>query len=188
MVLDFQKILTKIANQIIETIRSNSDKGIDKHGNPFEPYSTKTFALPAGAMFAPGWKTSARIMHREKLLNWFTAKSGKKWVSVTGGYKAMKEKRFGPDKVNLQVRGIRGKGMLGSLAVIKKRNDSVVIGFRNAEAAKLALYHEVLGAGKRKVIRQFMGISPAQQKKIADQYSAIIAKIVEDGIELRNFT
>lgn len=141
--------------------------------------------MPAGALFSPGWKTTGQQMYRQKLIDWFTSKtSGNKWVVVKGGYKDLKQRRFGADNVNLQVRGLRGKGMLGSLAVIQKKENEIIIGFSNSEASQLAMYHEVLGAGKSRVKRQFMGISPAQQKELTNQIQDEIKKVVENGIQI----
>ena len=53
-----------------------------------------------------------------------------------------------------------------SLSVIAVDQDSATIGFTNKEAAEKAYYHNVAGAGKRKAIRKFLGITNDQEKMI----------------------
>jgi len=187
MNLDFEKILKKIGSEVIHSIIDNSTAGKDKHGKPFKAYSSNTFSMPAGAAFSSGWKTTAKVMQREKLFSWFN-KNGKKWAAVKGGYKALKTIRFGQDNVNLQVRGVRGKGMLGSLVVIGADKDSVTIGFSNPEAARLAVYHEIMGAGKAKVIRQFMGLPAKEMQDVINKFMPKIMEVVKNGfiLDLKN--
>lgn len=178
------EMIRRIAVMIVGRIQERTSKGIDMHGKPFEPYSSRTFAMPYGAFlqyFSFGAKdpeNTAGIRRYNKLgtgYSLFKTKSGAIWALVEGGYLNMKKARFktGETRVNLQVRGMRG-GMMGDLQIlsIEKLGDDkreIVIGFRNAEAAKLAMYHQLLGAGKRKVLRQFLGITPQEMNDIAEE-------------------
>jgi len=177
-------MIQQIASMIVGKIQERTSKGIDMHGKPFVPYSSRTFAMPYGAFlqyFSGGAKNpekTAGIKRYNQLgtgYSLFKTKSGAIWALVEGGYLNMKKARFktGETTVNLQVRGMRG-GMLGDLQIlsIEKLSDDkreIVIGFRNPEAAKLAMYHQVLGAGKRKVIRQFLGLTPQEMDYLAQE-------------------
>ena len=175
-----EQALKALAIEVINRIQERTQKGINREGKKFQPYSERPFALPAGAFFAPGWKTSARKMYRQKMIDWFTEGKGetrRKWVVVKGGYKAMKSTRFPQDKgrVNLTLSG----RMLNSIVIVEQKGDEITIGFTNKELAELALIHE-LGLG-RNPARPFMDLTPKEEKELIEEFTRIL---VEKAIEV----
>ena len=145
---------------VLERIRANTLKGLDRFGNAFKPYSSKPFAMPAGAL-----KQKARLALGKDGVKWFRAASGSMWVVITGGYVALKsaQRPSGAD-VNMSDTG----GMLRSMTVVQaSATGGVVIGFSRPEMAELAYYHTVSGAGPSRVIRDFLGLPDNQIEELA---------------------
>ena len=160
--------LKRIGTEVISYIKSNTRQGIDRFGKPFQPYSRKPFAMPLGAFIEQTTKRQRDRLNKDGDLSIYRSRrSGARWVTIDGGYALFKAMRFPQDggKVNLSVRGNRG-GMMGALQIIKEDESSVTIGFSSEEAAKLAYYHTVSGAGKSRVIRDFFGITPEQVSEL----------------------
>jgi len=44
----------------------------------------------------------------------------------------------------------------------------IELGFNRLEMAKLASYHDTYGAGRGKVVREFLGLTEPEQKEVAD--------------------
>lgn len=171
------EILRRAALKIISLIQQNTNNGIDQYGKPFKPYSTKPFSMPAGSYYQNTSLAQRKVLNES--LIWRTSKSGSKWITVKGGYAAYKSARFPQDGgvVNLQYRGFRGNGMLNSLQIIEEspENGYIIIGFSNSQAAQIASYHQVLGAGKSRVLRKFMGINENDVEKVLQEFKNQIA-------------
>lgn len=165
--------MEKVGLQAVAFIIQNMNAGIDKDGKPFQPYSTRPFAMPLGAFFANTTQRQREALRREGDLNIYRNKSGKRWIVIDGGYLNYKQAGSPSNRgvVNLQYRGKRG-GMISQLGLIGADDASGVarIGFagQNSEAAQIAYYHVVTGVGKGKVIRNFLGLIPAQKEKIKE--------------------
>ncbi|MEM4626453.1 MAG: hypothetical protein QXF70_03455 [Candidatus Bilamarchaeaceae archaeon] len=172
-------LLVRIGYAVIEKIRENTDKGFDQDGKPFEKYSSNPLKIPAGAFFAPGWKTTGKRLIKNKEAA-YRRKNGKYWVLVPGGYAKLKSSRFPQDggRVNLHVTG----NLLNSIDVIKNGDDYVVIGFNNKEAATKAIYHQIMGAGKRKVIRKFLGLPDNEIAKIMADFEHLITAEIDNKL------
>lgn len=124
--------------------------------------------MPLGAFYSKTTKRQKKKLNSEGDLQIFKSKkSGKRWILINGGYLNFKKAWGGKkaDTVNLQWRGMSG-GMLGDLSPLHYTDNSVTIGFRSAEMAKLASYHVLTGAGKSRVIRNFMGLTPPELEEI----------------------
>ena len=133
--------------------------------------------MPAGAFFSIATKRQRKKLNREGDIEVFRSRNGSLWVRIDGGYKRFKE-TYAPQQngvVNLSWRGMSG-GLLGSLAVLAKDEESATIGFTSEEAARIASYHVLTGAGRGRVIRDFFGISEEQKKEIVD--------IIRQGIKI----
>jgi hypothetical protein len=171
--------LNAAAARIIAMIKERTSLGIDRNGRPFEPYSRRPFAMPLGAFFERTTGRQRTRLNKEGDLEIFRNKrTGKRWVIIDGGYLNFKSK-WSPTKaqtVNLQWRGLSG-GMLGQLKNIGGGDNYRVIGFRTAEAAELAFIHSVGGAGKRRIIRDFLGITEEEIDEIKT--------IILNGLELK---
>lgn len=152
----------------IQLIRTRTLKGQGLDG-PFAGYGVNPFALPAGALTG---QARAALKGR---LHYFKKPSGRLWVVVEGGYKAYKQARYPQDggNVNLSATG----AMLRAMTVTKVDGDTIQIGFTRQEEAEKAYWHNVTGAGKRRVIRRFMGL--------LDQEKEELAKIIGADMQLK---
>jgi len=177
-----KQLLNRIGNEVIDRIISNTQSGKDINGQPFERYSNNPLYIPAGALFAPGWKTTGKKLIKSKDAEYRRKKGGKYWVIIPGGYAKLKSSRFPQDsgKVNLHLTG----NMLNSISIVERGNDYIVIGFNNKEAATKAIYHQIMGAGKRKVIRKFLGLPDSEIAEILAGYKPLIAAEVEKLIRI----
>ena len=162
--------LKRIGTEVISYIKSNTRQGIDRFGKQFVPYSRRPFSMPLGAFYEQTTKQQRTRLNKDGDLQIYRSKrSGARWVTIDGGYAMFKAMRF-PNQngvVNLSVRGNRG-GMMGALQIIEERTNSVVIGFSSEEAAKLAYYHTVSGAGRSRVIRDFFGVTAEQLRELEE--------------------
>ena len=126
-------------------------------------YSTRPFAMPAGAL-AKG--VFQKLDDTGEGTTLFT-RNGALWAVIKGGYKRYRElagRQSG--KVDLKFRS--GPGMMNSLNVTKidTRRKNVEIGFTDSESEQIAKYHQILGAGKRKVKRRFVGHTRKERREI----------------------
>ncbi len=162
-------LLTRIGHAVIEEIRENTDKGLDQEGKPFQKYSSSPLYIPAGAIFAPGWNTTGKRLLSKKEAEFRNKKGGKRWVIIPGGYAVLKNTRFPQEggKVNLHLTG----NMMNGLAITEQGTNFIKIGFSNTEAATKAMYHQVMGAGKRKVKRKFLGLPQDILNGIVNSYA-----------------
>lgn len=144
----------KVVFQVLKLIKQNTRVGIDADGQPFAPYSTLPFVRPAAGL----QKKALKSLEQSKLLTYFNTKEGKLWVLIQGGYAALKKAQYpGDNTVNLSAKG----SMLRSLGVLSVDEGGGVIGFTRQEEAEKASYHILTGAGKRKTLRNFLGLSDA---------------------------
>jgi len=62
--------------------------------------------------------------------------------------------------------------MLSALNVLKVERTAgkieCFVGFADKEAAAKAYYHNIAGAGKRRVLRRFLGLSAASERKLKE--------------------
>lgn len=81
-------------------------------------------------------------------------------AKYSAGYAEMKERKYPQHggKVNLSVTGL----MLAALDVVGVSDNQIVIGFDDPEQAQKAYWHTISGAGRSRVLRQFMGLSREQ--------------------------
>ena len=141
------KNLNEVGQYAVTLIVERTAKGIDATGNPFLPYSTNPFAMPASATT----KAALQRLKAQGLLNYFTTKKGTLWVIVKGGYRALKQARYPQDSgtVNLWATG----AMMRNLRVLRTDGDAVIIGFSRQEEMKKAFWNQ-----NAKANRKFMGL------------------------------
>lgn len=107
-------------------------------------------------------------------------RSGKPFVAYTPGYAERKAKELGAGPVNLTVSG----RMLNDMAITRVGNGAVSIGFRSSGggtkgkgltliqrsravgAEDKARFHDVDGAGKSRVKREFLGLTGAETETV----------------------
>lgn len=156
-----QNVVNRVAERAAQMMRDRARAGIDAEGRPMKPYSTKPFARPLGGI------TQATRRRLGEKLKEFTTKQGKLWAVIVGGYAAYKKAAYPQESggVNMTATG----GMLRSLAVLEAKTDGTIrIGFRRQDEAEKAYYHTVAGAGKGKVIRDFIGLTEAEKQELAE--------------------
>jgi hypothetical protein len=163
------RFIGTVGNKIIQ---DRTEAGIDKDGNPFDPYSTDWFAMPAGGML----KKDRKIMddlNRSGDLSYFTTKAGKLWMLVRG-YDIFK-KNFNPSEyvgnVNLRSTG----DMLDSMIVTKvdKANGTFQIGWQDTELAERAYWNQLRG-------REFLGFTKEERQKLESIAATKIEVVVKN--------
>lgn len=141
------KSLRAIGARIVEIIFDRTAEGLDANGKPFNPYSTRPFKMPAGAI----GKGVRKILIKDGKLHYF--KNNKAlWVVILGGYmelkRAMFRKTSWDGKPNLMATG----KMLRAMKVVKVGNNRITIGFTRTEEAEKAGWNAERG-------REFLGIT-----------------------------
>jgi len=149
--------LAQFGQAVKAEIRRNTLAGRDRHGRPLAPYSTRTFAMPAGVS---GWRGAMRKLD----VQYFRTTAGSLWAVIPGGYRALKTARKGSGGAspNLSLTGT----MLRSMNSIVRGPNLIRIGFTNSEAAERAYYHVVSGAGKSRTRRDFLGLPEQDYRDI----------------------
>lgn len=149
----------KLGFRVIDLINQNVASGVDVDGKPFKRYSDKWFARPAGDLSKAKSGRIAKLI-KSGDARYFSGKSGATWLSVRGyrRWKLVESPSADPDDVNLTLTG----NMLSAMQPNVNSDGSVEIGFANSEAAELAFYHNISGAGRSRVLRRFLGLQPQQ--------------------------
>lgn len=122
-------------------------------------YSTTPMPLPLGALPARArTKSALKAMTDADEAHLFTSRSGRTWIVLQGGYKRLRELAGREsDRVTLNWSG----AMMRNLKILRadEREAYVELGFDEGRAKRLAVYHDVLGAGRRKVTHRFLGLT-----------------------------
>jgi hypothetical protein len=151
----------RIGLKFLAKIRENTLAGIDAHGKPMKGYSTRPFARPMG-----GIPKNVRLqLDKEGKITYYRKKGRATWVVIEGGYLALKSAWYEDGgKVNMTATG----KMLRSMRV-RLEGDKIIIEFSREEEAEKAYWHNVSGAGKSRVIREFLGLPDDQASEIAKE-------------------
>lgn len=154
-------VLRSVGVRAISMIRDRTLAGLDAGGTTFRAYSTEPFARPLHGITQRARRALGDRLHV------FTTKKGKLWAVIEGGYAAFKAAAYPDDAgtVNLTATG----AMLRALAIVAvdENTATVTLGFTRTDEALKALYHEELGAGPRRAIRHFLGLTDAEQIDLA---------------------
>lgn len=153
-------VVMKLANAGLAIIRERTLSGKFLPGSSpgASDYSTKPFARPLGGL--------TKRVQKDLLANGaqvFTKEGKATWVIIKGGYKQLRE-IAGKDtsRVTLTWRG----RMLRNLGILNADDNSAILGMKDEDAKQLSLYHNVMGAGKSKKKRVFMGFTEAEKRKL----------------------
>lgn len=164
-------ILTKIGNRVISLIIQRTTEGKDINGKPFRGYSTRPFALPAGATT----KRALAILVKDGRASYFTTRAGSLWVVIKDGYKALKEAEFakagGAGGVTLQRTGRMLRAM--TVTSVNASPPGIVLGFTRTEDAQKAFWNQQRG-------RVFFGITAEEFGNDSE-----IAKLLVEGLRVR---
>jgi acyl-CoA synthetase (NDP forming) len=168
-----QDALLRFGYRAIQLIQERTAKGDGLDGK-FASYSTNPLAVPSGMAS----KRARKALQGAGKLSYFKRK-GKLWMVVQGGYAELKRAVFTNAKGNTGVPNLMVTGqMMGSLQAKVAGENSVVLTFDNPEAARKAFYHHVSGAGKRRVLRRFLGL---REEELKDQR---LIQTITDGANL----
>lgn len=156
-----EQALRQIGLLGIQIITDRTARGVDADGKPFAPYGTSPFAMPYGGITAKARAALGDSLHA------FKTKKGTLWAVITGGYAAFKKAAYPQEggEVNLTATGT----MMQQLTIVEvvPSTNTVVLGFASLEAATIAYYHNVAGAGPSKVRRNFMGFTGQELQRMA---------------------
>jgi hypothetical protein len=166
-----QEGLLRFGNRALQIIQERTERGEGLDGK-FAGYSTNPLAVPSGI----ATKRARKALEGAGKLKYFK-RSGKLWMVVDGGYAELKKAIYKAAKAytgtpNLQLTG----QMMGSLQAKLSGENAVTLTFDNQEAARKAFYHNVSGAGKRKVLRRFLGLT---EKEVQDP--ALLKSIIDNA-------
>lgn len=167
-------IMNRVAIRTSELLFDQIKQGIDQDGKKYQ-YSTKPFVRPAGGL------RTTKALQKSGDVKFFTAKkSGNMWVYIKGGYKAYREMkgRSGDDDF-LQFSG----RMLQGMATRVTGNNTAEVYFVDQQAAKQAFWLTIGGAGKSRKLWKFMGLTKANEEKLANETAAqlndaVLSKII----------
>ena len=156
-----QILLTRVGLKGVAIIRKRTEGGQFLPGSSpnAENYSTTPMPLPYGALRN---KLSGRKA-KEAGFKVFTSKSGRVWIVLPGGYKQYRQ-LYGKqtDRVTLSWSG----RMLRNLKLLSTsqsgQSAESVVGFDDADSARIAGYHNELGAGKSRKKHVFIGFNDSE--------------------------
>lgn len=156
-------ILIQIGQKVLVVINERVSRGEFLPGSTSLGYSVKDAPMPLAALIAKIGDTKARAVYRglkiargEKPIIWKNAKSGKTWITLTGGYKKLRE-------LTGRETGVVELNWSGHMmSALKAKSDpsvpSVTFYFTDAEASRIAAFHH-MGAGRNRIKRLFMGLT-----------------------------
>lgn len=175
-----KKYLMQASLQAIAFILENTFAGKDKHNRPFVSYSKKTFGMPLGAYYSRvGKGHQKRLQDDTKIYR--NKNTGGLWILIKGGYQNFKSK-WNPEKASTVNLSFTGQ-MLKELHVMEVGNSYSYIGFKSKEMSERASFHALQGAGRSKVIRDFLGIHKKQEETLANYLSEKFKTSVETKIK-----
>lgn len=170
-------ILQRVAAKGIFIIRQRTKKGIFLEGSSpgSDQYSTKPFAMPVGALNKMTGKKIAEANDESRFQLFKSKKTNNLWVIVKGGYAEIRKlANKNSDNVTMSW----SSKTLRNLGVITDKTFEQTIGFSDERARKIAEYHNVLGAGKSKKKKIFMGASEQEVKQLVEYGTEQIVKSI----------
>ncbi len=130
-------------------------------------YSTTPLPLPAGALTAKGIKTLNTLLDSDEATA-FTAKSGRLWIVLQEGYKQLRQLAGREtDHVTLNWSGAMMRGL--TITEVSVQQAAITLGWNDSALAERASYHEQLGAGRSRKTHKFLGLTPAEVKRLQQQ-------------------
>lgn len=160
-------IMQRISTHGVFIIRQRTKKGEFLEGSSAgaENYSTKPFALPVGAVNKmTGKKITDLAENQPDKFKLFRSKNtGSLWVVVMEGYKKIRE--LSGKKTDNVTMSWSGK-VLRNLGVVSVKPFEGNIGFTDARAKQISIYQNIMGAGKSKKKKIFMGFNEKEVEEL----------------------
>lgn len=152
----------------IELINEQIAAGRDINNKPYK-YGTRPFARPLGGLRGVNIKSAVK----SGKIKPFSTKNGARWGVITGGYASLREMR------GLSTSGdfLQDTGrLLRDLTAKQTSGIEARIGFSSTRSAEIAYYLNKSGAGKSRRLWQFLGLTPENRQKLADELGVLIAE------------
>lgn len=157
-------LLLQIGQRVIAIINARTTRGEFLPGSSTRGYSTKPAPMPYGGLAERIGKGTASRVFREISSEGgkvYRSKSGKIWMTLTGGYKRLRE--LGgrqSERVDLRWSG-------AMMSAIQAKTDpavsQVAIYFTDRRSAEIAGFHHE-GAGRSKIKRLFLGLTQEERE------------------------
>jgi hypothetical protein len=176
-------VLLKLGEKVLAIIQARTLRGEFLPGSTSKGYSTKSAGMPYGGLVARIGNGKAAAFLKtikdggaDKVYT--NGKSGKMWITLSGGYKQLRE--LGgreTDRVTLNWTG-QMLSALKSRVGANNNSPTVEMYFTNSEADRIAGFHEQ-GAGRNRIKRIFMGLSQQEQAPLESWLGEEIAKKIQ---------
>jgi hypothetical protein len=173
-----EHILNKTGVAALAMIEDKVLRGVDVDGKPYR-YSTSPFFMPFSKKFYSrlgGSSGEGRLFQIVK-----SKRTGKLGMIILGGYAAFKQNVY-PDTAT-DFLTVTGK-MLRNMKIIAYNigGDGVTLGWSDPKQAQKAFWLNISGAGKRRKLWKFFGLSKTEEQKLADKLTPDIVESVAEDI------
>ncbi|KKP28311.1 MAG: hypothetical protein UR18_C0006G0023 [Candidatus Nomurabacteria bacterium GW2011_GWE2_31_40] len=166
-------IMQRVAGQGIFIIRQRTKKGQYLEGSSpgSENYSTNPFAMPVGAVNKmTGNKINSLAKSDPDKFHLFRSKkTNSLWVLVTEGYKRIRQ--LAGKNSDVVTMSWSGK-VMRNLAAVSVEPREAKLGFEDERAKQISIWQNIMGAGKSKKKKIYMGFS----KKEIEELSLLASK------------
>jgi len=161
------RFVKAIAEDARSTIIERTLRGEFLNSGADKEYSSNTLHVPRGAFNTESQNTHAfEQIKRSGAVGYYRMGSAL-WVAIEGGYRAVRQAK------NLQTSHVDlsdTNQMLSGLQTIRADSESATLGWRDPELAERAYYHNVSGASKSRVIREFLGLTDEELDRITQRH------------------
>jgi hypothetical protein len=156
-----QKLLNRLGLGAIRRVKDRTRRGLDVHGNPFQPYSDEYRQLKLDA----GLKTPDPA----------------RTVTLSWGVRRLK--RTSKDEPGA-IEASWTDTMLDYLGhLVSPDLDAVEVFFTNPRKEKLARFHSIDGAGRSKIIREFFALSGDDLDALAGLVEGDVNELLKLNLE-----
>lgn len=165
-----RSLMIKVGERAIYIIKKRVAEGkfLEGSSDGASQYSTKPFAMPVGGVRPKSVMMKMLKGKYDDDTQLFQTKAGKMWVSITKGYKWLRE-QAGKNTSKVDLTWTRE--LMRSMTVLSTdiKSGEIEIGHKGDRNDKLAEYHNVSGAGKGKKKRVYLSMTDAELQKLADR-------------------
>lgn len=170
-------IMQRVSTHGVFIIRQRTKKGefLEGSSSGSESYSTKPFAMPVGAVNQMTGKKITTLAKTEddKFKLFHSKKTGSLWVLVTEGYKRIRQLAGKPaDNVTMSW---SGKVMRNLKNVAEEPREGKIY-FDDERSKQIAIWQNIMGAGKSKKLKIFMGFNDKEIEELSKLAGTEIVK------------